>query len=1148
LKKEFIQSIKIITLGLILSLSIGYLFAWTLPSSGPTYSDTVAPINTGNTVGGYGQTKGVQPSTPTTSLLEIHGALSADAASLGNSSMNTLQIVDFDDEHTTVTHPAPVCIDSVGFLYLCDSALPTHLLTIDNTDKGYGTVTSVPSGIDCGTVSCSYSYSSGETVSLTATAINSGTFSGWSGSECSGTGLCSFAMNGPKSITATFVPPPPEGTYLLTVNKNGTGTGTIVSDPSGMSCGPTRTTCSGSFDADTPVILTATATSGSAFSGWADCDSVDGNACTVTMTNAKTVVATFGVATTTVPEITTKNSVANITQTIATGGGTINANGGATITASGLVWSTSPNPTIANSKTIDGGLTSGQPWTSTMTGLSPVTTYYVRAYATNSAGTGYGSQISFTTASLNSLVVTTTCPPSGVASTTAMAGGNVITNGGSSIPVDGRKIQYGKTSTYGSVASASGGVLGAYQVFLSNLESNTLYYFRAYAVNNIGATAYGSECSFTTASETVPAIPTVVTGSVTNIRQNDAKGAGNTIKNGGSTVTFAGLVWGIGSNPTTDNKIGITYNGWATGGPWSSNMTGLTPNTTYHVRACATNIVGTAYGDDVTFTTTGTSSYTLSVSKNGSGTVTSNPTGIICGTATNCSYSYPAGSSITLTAFNDSGGVFTGWDGCNLVKPNGSCQVSMSEPKTVTATFYAGQSTVATSEISNISGSIAVGGGIAYNANLTADRGIVVNTAPSPTIESNILNVDGGEGNGLFDANMTGLAVGTAYHVRAFVMSNTNVVYGSEVDFTISPSSPNVKTTSVGSITQTSATVNGNVSIGTLPVTEKGIVWSTSVNPTVSGSKLTMLGGAGNISLSMTGLSPNTPYYVRTYVKVPGTVNSPYGDYWYGNTKTFTTSLANCLSGSLTEYSTSGNYTFSTFSIPGWPCAGTLKFKLWGAGGGGGGGAGAGKGISQFMYWFAGGGGGGGAGAYAYKGTPITGVAKNYNIVVGAKGTGGAGGAPGANSGSTGNTGGVTSIVGPSVGVYAYGGGGGSGSPAGNSNYGIGGTGGTQSGGDTSTSGSDGIKGDGAGSAVNDCKNNGGRGAPNGTNLGGMYGLGASQSSCATNGSGNNAPNSSNYSTGGGGGGGAQGNIDNNYAGGAGGSGADGRVEILWSN
>lgn len=95
-----------------------------------------------------------------------------------------------------------------------------------------------------------------------------------------------------------------------------------------------------------------------------------------------------------VPTLTT-TAASSITSTSASSGGSSISDGGASITAKGVCWSTSTNPTIANSNTNDGTGTAN--FTSSITGLLPNTTYYVRAYATNSAGTGYGNQISFTT-------------------------------------------------------------------------------------------------------------------------------------------------------------------------------------------------------------------------------------------------------------------------------------------------------------------------------------------------------------------------------------------------------------------------------------------------------------------------------------------------------------------------------------------------------------------------------------------------------------------------------------------------------------------------------------------------------------------------------------------------------------------------------
>ena len=101
-----------------------------------------------------------------------------------------------------------------------------------------------------------------------------------------------------------------------------------------------------------------------------------------------------------VPILTT-SSVSDISQNSATCGGNIRSDEGATITARGVCWSTGQTPTITDSKTIN-GIGAGR-FISAITGLTPNTTYYVRAYATNNAGTGYGSTMAFSTGTVSDI-------------------------------------------------------------------------------------------------------------------------------------------------------------------------------------------------------------------------------------------------------------------------------------------------------------------------------------------------------------------------------------------------------------------------------------------------------------------------------------------------------------------------------------------------------------------------------------------------------------------------------------------------------------------------------------------------------------------------------------------------------------------------
>ena len=156
-------------------------------------------------------------------------------------------------------------------------------LTVSRTGIGSGTVTSSPPGIDCGT-SCSATYPSGTAVALTATPAPGSTFAGWSGGGCLGTGACAVTMTAATTVTATF----DLERFPLTVNR--AGGGSVTSSPQGIDCGAI---CSASYDSGTVVILTATPAFGFIFGDWTGCDTVSGTTCSVTMSAARSVTASF---------------------------------------------------------------------------------------------------------------------------------------------------------------------------------------------------------------------------------------------------------------------------------------------------------------------------------------------------------------------------------------------------------------------------------------------------------------------------------------------------------------------------------------------------------------------------------------------------------------------------------------------------------------------------------------------------------------------------------------------------------------------------------------------------------------------------------------------------------------------------------------
>jgi uncharacterized repeat protein (TIGR02543 family) len=158
-------------------------------------------------------------------------------------------------------------------------------LTVTVGGSGGGTVTSNPPGINCSFGTCTKKYAENTSVILTASPDANSVFSGWS-VACLGTNpSCTVTMNGPKSVTATFT-----AGYDLNVSLGGTGGGSITSNPSGIAC---PDDCSEKYAENSSVILAATPNASSVFTSWAGCNVVNENQCTVTMTGAKSVVATF---------------------------------------------------------------------------------------------------------------------------------------------------------------------------------------------------------------------------------------------------------------------------------------------------------------------------------------------------------------------------------------------------------------------------------------------------------------------------------------------------------------------------------------------------------------------------------------------------------------------------------------------------------------------------------------------------------------------------------------------------------------------------------------------------------------------------------------------------------------------------------------
>jgi len=588
-------------------------------------------------------------------------------------------------------------------------------------------------------------------------------------------------------------------------------------------------------------------------------------------------------------------TITDITTTSAISGGTVLDNGGSPVTVRGVCWSTNPNPTTNDNKTTDGSGTGT--FVSTLTGLTPDQKYYVRAYATNNAGTAYGNEINFTAGQIITAPTVTTTEVVNVTQTTATCGGNVTSDGGATVTARGVCWSTNPNPTLSDNHTSDGTGTGGFLSSLTSLTSGTAYHVRAYATNSAG-TSYGNERTFTTLGE--PTVASVTTAPVTNITNNSAQSGGTVTNDGGSSVSARGVCWSTGYNPTINDPH--THNGTGIGS-YISNMTGLLANTFYRVRAYATNAVGTAYGNQLTFSTlqdpilpTVTTIEAINITQT---TATTGGKVMSDGGAdvTERGVCYSTNPNPTLANPHTSDGSGTGTFISNLsgLTPGtlyyvrayaiNSIGTSYGNEILFTTLTTAILPTVTTNTVTDITQTSATSGG-----NVTSDggspataRGVCWSTSSNPTTTDN--HTTDGSGTGTFISYLTGLTPNTLYYVRAYGTNNVGTGYGNEVAFTTGQNitSPIVITASVTDIAQTTATSGGTItSDGGAPVTARGVCWSISSNPTIADSYTNDGTGTGTFTSYLTGLTPNTLYYVRAYAT--NSIGTSYG-----NEVTFTT-------------------------------------------------------------------------------------------------------------------------------------------------------------------------------------------------------------------------------------------------------------------
>lgn len=257
----------------------------------------------------------------------------------------------------------------------------------------------------------------------------------------------------------------------------------------------------------------------------------------------------------------------------------------------GICLSSESYPTILNTRFVSTMKTDS--FSCLITGLQPLTKYYIRAYVSNTVGTYYGT--------IDSLITTSGLPSIGplkvlaVRTFDADLESNVLFEGDSPVTVRGVCYSRKENVSIDDDTTRVGVGNGRFVASLKSLRSNTTYYARSFAVNSYGI-AYSDTISFKTIND----LPTVTTMVVSNIANGNAKVGGTVISQGYTELTACGICWATHDTPTTEDKV----LGFSAGiGSFSGYIEKIDGGNTYYVRAYATNRNGTAYGETVSFKT-----------------------------------------------------------------------------------------------------------------------------------------------------------------------------------------------------------------------------------------------------------------------------------------------------------------------------------------------------------------------------------------------------------------------------------------------------------------------------------------------------------------------------------------------------------------
>ncbi|HZG36384.1 MAG TPA: hypothetical protein VEY87_11110, partial [Gaiellaceae bacterium] len=545
------------------------------------------------------------------------------------------------------------------------------------------------SGLDCG-VTCEVGHTSGATVTLTAVPQGADTFVGWSGGSCTGASLtCTVTMSQSRTVTAAFTG---VTSFPLTVSK--VGSGTVNASSGSLACGAT---CTALYADGASVTLTATPSAGYVFDGWTGEGCSSTGTCTVTMSQARSVTASFTEQTFMLSVATTGNG------TVSANLGTISCGNGSTFCSD--VYGSGTNVTLTAAAGTNQSFTG---WSGACTGTSPtcaVTMTEARSVTAAFSGTTvYTLDVGLS----GSGTGTVTSSPAGIncgatCSATYANGTNVTltasaASGSSFVGWSGDCTGSGATCTVTmSQARDVAAIFGVNYTLLVARDGT--------GTGTVTSSPNGVNCGATCSASygdgaVVTLTPTPSAGSIFTGWNGACTGTGT------CTVTMDAAK-SVTATFTTAFVLSVTKSGSGVGTVASSGdeiLCGATCSATFPAGTVVTLAATAATGSRFTgwsgacsgtgsctvtmsqarsVTATFVPVFTLSVSRGGAGSGMVTGSGIDCGST--CDLDYDSGTSVTLTATAAAGSRFTGWSGA--CSGTGSCTVTVSQARSVTATF-----------------------------------------------------------------------------------------------------------------------------------------------------------------------------------------------------------------------------------------------------------------------------------------------------------------------------------------------------------------------------------------------------------------------------------------------------------------------------